>query len=76
MPEPPGIERWTRMRPFRVERLCGQVDCSGVMVWNGQPIGNTPNGYKHQCDACGRVESFDRKYPRIEHKPAGNQPDA
>jgi hypothetical protein len=69
MPEPPDFERWTRMRPYQVDRLCATNNCAGVMVWNGAPVANTPIEYKHRCDSCGRVEWFNQQYPRIEHQP-------
>ena len=68
MPEIPDFERWSEVRPFRVERRCATNACRGLMVFTGQAITRMHTSYQHQCDTCHRDEWFDRDYPHIEYE--------
>lgn len=61
--------RRTPMRAMRVERLCATDLCSGEMRSTGEGFTQITTRWKHECNTCGRVEWFDKSYPRIEHEP-------
>ena len=54
-----------KVQPIKVIAVC---ECGGEMKPTGITLMTNPCRYPHECNKCGRAETYDCKYPKIEYE--------
>ena len=59
------MEKSYEVKTVMTKKYC---ECGGEMIPTGNVLCSYPPRYTHECNKCGKIESYFDKYPKVEYK--------